>query len=109
MSRARDYSWLVRGGERGVAEDLSWLQRVACELTGSPEVTVTFARGSIAASARLALAGIEAAGIGGDPGSALCDLCAGLERGLLAAAQLDQLDQRNSGPRSATGGPSRAG
>jgi hypothetical protein len=47
------------------------------------------------------LAGIEAAGIGNDAGSALCDMCEGLEHGLPAAAQLGQ---RNGEPRSATGG-----
>jgi hypothetical protein len=47
------------------------------------------------------LAGIEAACIGNDAGSALCDMCDGLEHGLPAAAQLGQ---RNDEPRSATGG-----
>jgi hypothetical protein len=103
---AGEFSRLARGGERGVAEELDWLLGVARELTGSPEVTVTFARGSVAASARLVLAGIEAAGIGNDAGSALCDMCEGLERGLRGAAQLGR---RNGGPRSATGGHGGAG
>lgn len=59
-----------------------------------------------ACCARLVLAGIDAAGIGNDAGSALCDMCEGLERGLPAAAQLGQ---RNGESRSATGGHGGAG
>jgi len=52
------------------------------------------------------LAGIEAAGIGNDAGSALCDMCEGLERALSAAARLGR---PNGGPRSVTGGHGGAG
>ncbi|MDQ5834021.1 MAG: hypothetical protein M3550_13340 [Actinomycetota bacterium] len=101
MSR-EEFSGSARDRNGGVVEELEWLLGVARELAGSPEVTVTFARGSIAASARLVLTGIEAAGIGDDVGSALRDLCDGLEHGLLAPAEAGQ---RNGVPRSAPSGP----
>lgn len=65
-------------GPREAGGELEWLLGVARELAGSAEVTVTFARGSAAASARVLVAGIEAVGIGTDPHSALGDACQGL-------------------------------